>query len=287
MPPMNKYSSSIIIAIIALSTLTACTPEDKNLNRPNFNTQGGPSGKGLRVGAYGQTIWAAQNVEQIGALMQFCLASDKTTVQKLNGIISKNCRLKPVGNFVEIWMINLNLKETSSGFSIISAVGEMLRGRAVATFNGTNITLRYDKKTFAFEENGNNQFALELFSAGELKSEKETIKFEHEITGEGVLSTQTWFFRDLEHSLILFDRNQVFRVSSNDLKLDWINPLCAEFSGMTLAVENNRAPTAIALSSKVATQKLPNGKDGSWNQKFNPSGCGRSSTVLNFEFLFY
>lgn len=280
--------------LVTLLNLTACTPEDRNLNRPNtFNDQGSPA-KGLRVGAYGQTIWAAQNVEQAGTLIQLCLNSNKSAVVRANDRISKTCRLKVNSNadgaskaakVSETWSVELGLIDTGTILSVVNADGKLERGISTVQFKNINAYIQYQNKSFSVQESADGHFEIEVAATGEIGSDADSIPFSHQISGEGQLSASTWNFTKLDHQLVLLKRNQNFTVTSTNLKLNWINPLCAEPTGETTATEVGKASTLIVLSSNEANQVTTNGRKG-WSQRFD--GCqSRAVPSLNFEFLFF
>lgn len=283
-----------VLFVATISILTACTPEDRNLNRPNnFNEQGNGA-KSLRIGAYGQTIWAAQNIEQVGTLMQLCLDSRKTSVVNSNNKLTKTCRLKLSSNadgttkqaqVSETWLIDLNLKESGTGYSLIDGDGKLERGISTVQYKSVNAYIQYQNKSFSFAQGADDHFEVELSSAGEIGSDADSIPFNHQISGEGTTAPQSWNFSKLDQQLVLLKRNQTFKVTSENLKLNWINSLCAEPAGDTFATEVGKATTPIQLSATEAKQITSGGKKG-WSQKF--TGCqSRSVPSLNFEFLFF
>ncbi len=276
----NSILNSILLAVLSLSFL-ACSPKDKNLNRPFFNQANG--GKGLRVGAYGQTIWAAQNVVQVGALINGCLKLEGNPIKESNGMFEKSCAIKFQfeKKIIESWDIKLILSENNSSSVVLSAEGKLERGGGSSKFKSDDVFLVYDEKTFKFTSNEANLFALELNSKGGVGTKAEEIKFSHHIKSQGEIKQDSWAVSNLEHNLDLPVRSQKFTVTSKALNLTWVNLLCAEISGEMEALETGRPPALIALNKTVAVQV---GKK--WTQTFN--GCtARMMTELNFEFLFF
>ena len=291
---MKNTALFSILFFVSILTVTACTPEDRNLNRPNNFTDQGNLSKGLRVGAYGQTIWASQNVEQAGTLTQLCLNSRKTSVVKSNDKISKSCRLKVNSNsdgatkaakVSEAWTVDLVLVENGSDYSVVAADGKLERGISTVQFKNINAYIQYQNKSFSMQESADGHFEIEVSATGEIGSDSDSIPFSHQISGEGQKSAATWNFSKLDHQLVLLKRNQTFAVTSENLKLNWINSLCAEPTGQMTATEVGKAAAIIVLSSNEANQVTTTGRKG-WNQRFE--GC-RSRLVpsLNFEFLFF
>ncbi len=276
----NSFLNSILLAVLSLGFL-ACSPKDKNLNRPFFNQANG--GKGLRVGAYGQTIWAAQNVVQVGALINNCLNNQSVPLKQANGVFEKSCTAKfeVEQRVLEIWKINLKLTENNVSSVVLLAEGKLERGDAFAKFNTTDVLMIYDAKTFKFTSSEANQFAIELKSTGAMGSTSDKIRFSHQIKSQGEIKTDSWAVTNLEHNLDLPDRSRNYSVTSSNLNLAWVNSQCAEISGETQAIETGRPPATIVLNKTEAKQV---GK--SWAQEFK--GCTeRSATELNFEFLFF
>lgn len=279
-PMNNSILNSILLVILSLSFL-ACSPKDKNLNRPFFNKANG--GKGLRVGAYGQTIWAAQNVVQVGALVNGCLKLEGNPIKETNGVFEKSCKIKfqVEKKITEGWDIKLNLSENNVSSVVLSAEGKLEKGAGTSKFKSDDVFLVYDEKTFKFTSNEANQFALELNSAGGVGTNADEIKFSHQIKSQGEIKQDSWAVNNLEHNLELPQRSQKFTVTSKALNLTWVNLLCAEISGEMEALETGRPPALIALNKTEAIQV---GKK--WTQAFN--GCAaRTMTELNFEFLFF
>lgn len=276
----NSYLNYILLAVLSFSFL-ACSPKDKNLNRPFFNQANG--GKGLRVGAYGQTIWAAQNVVQVGALINGCLNLEGNPIIEADGMFEKSCPLKFQfeKKIIESWDIKLKLSENNSSAVVLAAEGKLERGGGSSKFKSDDVFLVYDEKTFKFTSNEANQFALELNSKGGVGTKAEGIKFSHQIKSQGDIKQDSWAVSNLEHNLELPQRSQKFTVTSKALNLTWVNLLCAEISGEMEAIETGRPPALIALNKTEAIQV---GKK--WTQAFN--GCAsRMMTELNFEFLFF
>jgi hypothetical protein len=286
-----KNTSFFSSLFLALTFLSACTPEDQNLHRPNnFTEQGGPA-NGLRVGSYGQPIWAVQNIEQIGVLIQNCLQSSKTRVENSADLKTKSCRLKLNGDVAsaaklsESWKLDLTLKDEAGILKVVNAEGQLVQNLSTAKFKNISAYVIYQNKSFSFNLDDNNQFEIELSSNGDIGSDTETIPFIHQIDAEGTIDTTNWNFSKLDHQLVLLKRNQSFTVSSNSLKLNWVNATCAEPTGMTLATEVGKASASILLAPNEANQVVTTGRKG-WSQKF--MGCqDRAKPVLNFEFLFF
>ncbi len=276
----NSFLNSILLAVLSLGFL-ACSPKDKNLNRPFFNQANG--GKGLRVGAYGQTIWAAQNVVQVGALINGCLNLEGNPIKEENGGFEKSCvvRFQTELRIVESWDIKVKLSENNISSVVLAAEGKLTKGGGISKYKTDEVIIFYDEKTFKFTSNEANQFALELNSKGIVGTRTEAIKFSHQIKSQGEIKETSWAVSNLEHNLDLPQRSQKFTVTSKALNLTWVNPLCAEISGEMEALETGRAPAVIALNKTEAKQV-----GGNYSKTF--TGCpAQTKTELNFELLFF
>jgi hypothetical protein len=290
-------NSLLLHIFLALNffNLVACTPEDKNLNRPNsFNQQGNLSDKGLRVGAYGQPIWALQNFENIGILSQACLVSQGFEVLKSDGKITKSCTIRQnhIGadggsQGFDQWSILLKLKELNpSEYLIEKANGNLSRGVQTANYRGLRSYINYQDKSFILVRENDNKFHIKLEGSGELGSTNEVIKFIQTGFIEGEIQEQVWNISELNHDLVFLNRDQSFRVSSNAVKLNWIRTDCAEPEGITNALERGKPSADIILASNIAKKISDKGRL-EWSQKFQNCSEARSIHSLNFEFLFF
>lgn len=110
-----------VFSFVCFLILMGCEPKDNKLS----GTRGaaGPSTQNLnflKVGSYGQPIFAAQNLEQVGSLVKNCLVSDDFTpeerVVRGQNVLIKNCNLRLKNNVAtkaltstlfEKWVISL------------------------------------------------------------------------------------------------------------------------------------------------------------------------------------
>ena len=294
----------ILFPILALILqMTACTPEDKNLNRPNGPTQqGNSSPQNLRVGTYGIPIWAFQNIEQVGSLVQACLASDKFAVAQNGNLFLKNCQLKysissdPSSKNAaltkERWDVKLTLRQNGTGFAVQAADGQMQTGTSTALVGKLNAYLTYKDKSFSFTLNEQNQLALDLSASGEVGSEADNLKLTQELSATGESVGSAWNLAQVDYQLVFLNKGQTFEVSGKNLNLNWVTPFCAEPNGTLTTLEVGKPSAQISLSATQAQQVI-SGKKKPWSQKF--SGClarsagdkVRSSAALDFQFLFF
>ena len=181
----------------------------------------------------------------------------------------------------EVWKVKLNLKENNSAYSVLTAEGELQQGTSAAKFSNADVYIKYQTKNFLLTHKDSNQFAMTLNSIGELSSSTEKIDFNHQITSEGEINSESWDLASLKHVLNIPDRSQAFEITSNAMELTWLSDHCAEPVGVAQALEVGRNPGQIFLNRKEATLV---GK--SWKQVFK--GCAEQSLLsLNFEFLFF
>lgn len=285
----------LLLLTVSVSLLVACTPKDKDLHRPNYFKQGDGS-KGLRIGAYGQPIWALQNIEQVGTLMQLCFKSEEPLEVGPGGKTTKSCQIQYVHDFdlseqsksqiSETWKILLVLKDNENGYALTSANGELEAGTSTVPYRGMNTYLKYHKKTFSYAADDKDLFSIILETTGEIGSEKDQIEFTEKSHSEGSSTAQSWEINQFEYQLALLNRNQTFNLSSGSMRLNWISPLCAEPAGEVQAVEQGKRPARIILSPVIAKQILDNGREG-WKSASFEDCQGRAQALPNFEFLFY
>lgn len=288
-----KTFTSFILAASTLILFTNCAPKDKNLNRPSFKNNGFAT-NGLRVGSYGQTIWAMQNIEQIGSLFRMCDQSTTFKKELRNGETKKSCGInfasgaKSAPNsgtgLSEKWDLQIVYRNETE--EIISASGRLFSDDTEFMFKGVKASLRFSEKTFVFQALGEKRFNLEIILLGKIESASESFDFSQRTKSEVFVPNQeSWSLTNLEQKLEIPQRKQIFNISSPSMKLDWARLLCADFSGEMSAVEVGKSPGRINVSKTSATQITTNGRPG-YSQPL--ISCDqRELADLNVEFLFY
>lgn len=309
-----KTSFSILSFFVWL-TLTACAPADRKLNTSGGFANPNNQSQGLRIGVYGQTIWAAQNVEQVGTLMSLCLQSN-SMVKSVGNLFSKTCQLKYSTSKLESaespqtserWTVELSLKNISSNeYLILAANGRSQNGHTTALYRGQNTYIRQDFKSFSYEageekrlDGGSTQtFRLEITSSGQIGSVSETMRYDHSVTAEGSSDLQgdqlIWNLKNVDHELSLLEKALKFNIQFASLSLNWVTPTCADFDGMALVGETGFRSSVIALTTTQARLVLEPGRRGGWSQNFKScraqdekNNQKRESTILNLNFLFF
>ncbi len=268
------------------STIISCTPDDKNLNRPvsGPNTQGTPA-KNLRVGTLGQTIWAVQNVEQVGSLVRYCLEMN-IPVENVNSKIYKNCSINysaatPV-RINEKWKVKLELNTAGE---VVFAIGDLVSGYTTVVYRTINSYLQYSNKSFNYSYSADKKLHISLESNGEIGSKVDNFKFVHQINAEGLATEMLWNFNNFEHELVLLNVGQAFNIKSNSIDLSWTSTRCADSRGVATAVEEGRDPATVTFDAVLAKSDKPK-----WSQKIPKCGNERGerqSSFVNFGLLFY
>lgn len=264
------------------STIISCTPEDKNLNRPNNFGAQGTAAKNLRIGTLGQTIWAVQNVEQVGSLIRVCQDSGRP-VENLNSKMIKNCQLlyKADSKASEKWNVKAELNDAGE---VIYATGDLVSGYTTFAFKSINGYTQFDQKSFVYSV-VDKKIKISVDSQGEIGSKVDNIKFVHEVAAQGTVDGQSWKLSNFEHELTLLNLGQGFKITSNDVTLDWSSPVCADATGIATAVEFGKEPSIVTFDATLAKSEKPK-----WSQKIPKCGTERGErkySSLYFEYLFF
>jgi hypothetical protein len=298
-----KQSTLVFLSFLVFMA-TGCSPADPKHNPTNRSANPNSQSQRLRVGTFGQTIWAAQHLEQVGALLSQCLESQDSVQQRAQGFV-KLCqiRYKSSANeqgpqISERWSVELNLEAVENQkYRVVSASGQSSSGRNMSSFKGQNVFMRHEDKSFSLQKKAQGLFDISMNSMGDMGSASEKMTFElslsavgQEVVQEG---TRSWVLQNAQYELTLLEQRQVFNISFPQLKLVWVSPFCAQYEGEASAVESGRKPTALRLTQSQALQVMTNGRSG-WSQAYLPcqlpgeSQDGkRSQAVLNLDFLFF
>lgn len=296
-----------ILVLCSALILSACTPEDNKLTTPNVNSNsqnGGQNGpqKGLRVGSYGIPIFVAQNLEQVGALVAQCSASEtqpSPVTENGEELLAKSCFIK-IGKEMsdedkksattysdEKWFITI-FQKPSSG-AIAKATGHLMNGSDGSTFKTKPVALLYNSKGFVYTAAGQSIEIVIAASAHTGPSANvNEIDLAYRIDGKAQVKSEgesrAWDFSTLNFSMNIPDRKLSFDSSSQNLKLAWAHSQCANFSGEAQTkASSDKAASTIQLTSDKATLK---GGSRPWEQTYQ--GCDkRQESTRNFEFLFF
>lgn len=270
------------------STIISCTPEDKNLNRPTSFDAQGASAKNLRVGTLGQTIWAVQNIEQVGSAIRYCLDHEKP-IEKIDSKTIKRCNVEfrssstdGKANLMEKWKVMLEL---SADGHVLYASGDLVRGYSTTVFKTINSYLQYAEKSFSYTQTLDQKIYISVESSGEIGSNVDNFKFVHNVSAEGLTAEQTWNLSNFKHELTLLNMGQTFVINSNNVVLNWSSLLCADYVGTATAIEQGKTPSIVVFDATIAKSDKPK-----WSQKLRKCGNEREErkmTSLNLEYLFY
>ncbi len=292
-----------LLGLFSVLCLVACQPKDNSLNtqNPDFRNEGRVSSNNLRVGAYGLPIFAAQILEQLGALTSDCLQAEPEEIrssQESSDLQIKKCIVrvhdqdrKGVSGAREKWQIQLVLNSADN--QLVSAQGEILSSQDYGQFRSTLVELQYSYKEFFMKVNPTTgHLEVEIQAYGETKSENSTLKFDYNLKAQGqeiTHSTTQWSFNNLKFDLKVRDpKSQVrnFHVSSKTLQLNWKSPRCAEITGEaeTMDQAKQKDKRSIRLSPNKA--ELIATKGSPWSQNYDSCEV-RKDPLRNFEFLFY
>jgi hypothetical protein len=304
--PISYWRLSLAALLVMI---TACAPADRKLvsNLPTGNP--GTLNRGLRVGAFGQTIWVAQNLEQAGTLINTCLRS-KVSVQKTTeGFNQKFCRMTfrtasteglmaPLTS--EKWDVTVVYQDEaeSKPLRIFRATGKSLNGYSAGVYKGQNAYIRHDMKGFLLDSNSETDFRIEVSSSGQLALGNEILRFDHSTQALGAFGEADgrvlWQLVDVDHELVFLERSQRFNIGFKKLKLIWTTPICADFEGVAMTQEGGQSPVAIEVIPAQARRTTEPGRRGGWSQNLRTcqgmatnENAKRSQTILNFDFLFF
>lgn len=286
-----------LFSLVCVLILMGCEPKDNKLSRSRSGGGTSPqSFSSLKVGSYGQPIFAAQNLEQVGSLVKQCLSIEDIELEErvVRGqtVLVKSCNIRQRSNIAtkavtsslyEKWNLDVYVEKSVSGeLRVLSASGSPQKAFGTGVLKSKTMDIEYRDKDFTLSLSAQNEFKVTFITNAMVESEDSSLEITTELEATGLAENDKWTVKDL--NFVMFAGGKKIEVKSQDLILNWQNT-CAEFTGV-MASNNGRFTDDITLVPGRADLVVKKAGVSPWSQEF--ADCKKRSTSFqNFEFLFY
>lgn len=279
--------------------MIACEPKDNKLSTPprsgSPGTQSTDGSSNLKVGSYGLTILAAQQIEKMGALTQYCLQTIQNgEIQgaQVGQLVRFRCLITQdqeqlQGASTQIindeWSLQVNFNQETSRFDLSEVIlveAKRSKGFVISKFKNNVLKTTLNSDRFSMTR-VNDQLEFKISQNFEINSNQTINYFTFHSIGTISDKSDEWTV-NFDSVYQYVNQSKSFPVQSTNLTLQWKNRFCADYTGEA-TVQDGSVFATIRLQSDTArlvTDKRP------WQQKLVPC-TAREFSFQNFDFIFY